>query len=287
LSIIKDFINWLNSTKLLFQREEIEKLNALNRRYRSTLTRRDWFINLFLAPIIIAGLVLVLTFNPIYTIVEFVVIIVYARRFIMPEVVMHNYRVEEEKACNKFVGSLTQIMMDKNKNIITSLERANERISGELQAELAPLILKIKLGSENSLIKAEFARIYEKYKNDHVFVQFMEQIETWVIDGEINRNVLKNIKTYHDLMYEKRAQFYAKKREHFRDIRSMIFVIGVFITLLITSFSFNTYRLAFVDSTIGTVLSVVYVTVVLLIMDGFRKNYFDDNIISLKRGGLE
>jgi len=259
---------------------DVSELNALQQSYGDALSFYD-YKRFLLAPVIFtAGFALLLFHSIIITIICGILGGLYAFKAIMPLLVRREYEMKSLNERNRFINSLTQILTDEQKILLVAIELASERTSGELKADLK--ILQARLdGANRTSIATAFSDLRKKYEKDVLFGQYLEQIETALIEGRQDIEAIKHQKTYHNDTMQNTVQFLKVKEEHYKGVKLVATVIAFIVILITFSFGYETYHEAFTNTLIGNVFGVIFYATLLLLMKSFLKLYFDDEVMSI------
>lgn len=261
---------------------DVTELMAYREAYGGQLTWVD-YLKLVLGPgLAFAVLATAVLYTPIVSIIFFAIGIMYGYTFLMPNVIRKEYESESFSERNKFINNMTQIMTDDNKTVPMALATAKVRARGEFKDDLARLEARL-FGADVPTIQDAFDEISEKYEDDPIFSQYVEQIETAAIEGNSNIDTLKDIKGYHNQMKAKQEEYEAQKQSHLGDMKSMIFTVAMFIGALTFSFGFDTYINAFAHAWAGRITGGLYLIIMLMFLRQFSGFLFDDSITSTSK----
>jgi hypothetical protein len=258
-----------------------EEINAYRCAYGKPLGKKDYVVMVGLPSVALGGILFFLTYRWYLLIIGFIIGAIYGRKVIMPQSAQRNYEVCAMNERNKLVKVITQSCT--NPNMIPSqvLSRSLVRISGEIKEEFEILETNVALGRMD-LIPVLFKQIREKYREDIVFCQFLEQLETRFMKGNPNIKAIKEMEMYHSQMLETRDKFQAAKNGHLHDLKAlggiMLFLMGA----LEFAFSFQKFYDAYASTFIGLITTFVYVGVLCFFFTNFITLFFDDSITELK-----
>lgn len=241
------------------------------------------YVKLVIFPgIAFAILATAVLYTPIVSIVFFAIGVMYGYTFLMPNVIRKEYEGESFRERNKFINNMTQIMTDENKTVPMALGIAKVRAKGEFQDDITRLEAQL-FGSDVPGIQDAFDVMSDKYEDDPIFTQYMEQLETAAIEGNTNAETLKDIKGYHNQMKTKQEVYEGQKKAHLGDMKSMLFTVAVFLGALTFSFGFDTYINAFAHAWAGRITGGIYLMMMLMFLRQFSGFLFDDSVTSTKK----
>lgn len=258
---------------------DVNELMAYREAYGKELGTID-YIKMVIGPgLIFAFFATIVLYTPIVSIVFGVLGLWYGYTFLMPNTIRKEYESESFAQRNKYINNMTQIMTDGNKTVAMAISTAKIRAEGEFRDDLARLEARI-FGADIPTIQDAFDAIADKYEDDPIFSQYMEQVETSAIEGNANVDTLKDIKGYHNEMKAKQEEFEKLKAGHLSDMKTMMFTIIVFIAALTFSFGFDTYLNAFAHAWAGRIAGGIYLGISLFFLKQFSGFLFDDSVVS-------
>ncbi|HDR6259335.1 hypothetical protein [Bacillus cereus] len=205
----------------------------------------------------------------------------YGLKVLMPKIIKRAYERDSFRERNKFVNNMTSLLSNENQTLLTALKRAINRANGELKEDLNILMANI-IGADQTQVIHAFKQLSNKYREDITFDQYLEQLETCVLEGRTNLETLKDIKTHHNETKEKKDDYERKKEGHMKDMKTLCFIIVVFILAITFSFGFNTYITAFARHPIGWITSGIYMSILFFFFKSFTAYFFDDSIMEVK-----
>ena len=202
-------------------------------------------------------------------------------RVLLPKTVNRSYEIESFNQRNRLLNLMTQQMSDRSKIPKQILERVVGRLDGELKSDFFPITARIANGATSKEISEMFNAIQHKYKEDIIFSQYLEQVETNFTTGLDNLSSLKDMNGYHNDIRKQRDLYLGFKGKRMKDNYTLI----IMSLSLITALQFATgnnemYVNAFAKSSIGIGISIAYTLIIVFIAHKFQKIYFDDNIMN-------
>lgn len=259
----------------------LDEVNALRIAYGDPLQKRELITSL-LIPFFIGA---IFTFALFYywwlALIAGVTAMIYAYKIMLPQNTKRAYEVNAFRERNKFVNNITQMLTNQERTVLDALKTVTERANGEFKEDL--LVLQASLVDANPKEQQNaFQVISDKYKNDVIFDQFVEQLATASIEGRFSMETLKDIKTYHNQVKEKQDDFMAKKQKEAFNFKFIV-TIGLVLIMAITfSFGWDKFVNTYARNYIGWVTSSIYLLIVSGYFLAFRNRYVDDNIMEVK-----
>lgn len=258
-----------------------EELNAMKQAYGQSLDKRDYFKYVFIPAVLSFGFTFLLFYYLWIPLLIGILGAYVGAKKILPSMVKKMYNQKVFLETNKFINNLTQVLTDDKYTLVTAINLVNNRASGEFQSDIRIFQAAIT-GADNNLARKAFNNLSEKYKDDLIFNQYLEQLETSYIEGRINVETLKDIKTYHNDLKKKKDLFERSKNKHLSDMKMIMGIIVVFIISITFSFGYDTYIDGFAHHFIGWIT----ISVFLLFLINFSKSYinyfFDDSVTEVK-----
>jgi len=257
------------------------ELEAMQKSYGKALTFGDYKKYVLTAVIFTAGFATLLFHNLIITVITGFFGAVYGFKVIMHYSITRSYQMNSLYERQKFINSLTQILTDDQKITLGAIELANSRTKGELNEDINILQARIE-GAHRSQIQHAFEALRQKYANDILFGQYLEQIETALTAGRASDiETIKQQKTYHNDTVKNTEEFLKIKEGHYAGIKLITGIIATLIVMVMFSFGFHVYHEALTRTIVGNIFGGVFYAILLFLMHSFYKIYFDDEVMSV------
>lgn len=264
-------------------RMSAEELRALRNAYDEPLTAKNYIIFAAAPATLFGGILFYLTYVWWLGLIAAIIGVFYGLRIWLPKAVKRNYNIKSFNERNRLLNLLTQQMSDQTKIPKQVLERVVSRLDGELRQDFFPITARIANGATSSEINKMFNAVEEKYKDDIIFSQYLEQIETNFTTGIDNLSSLKDMNGYHNDIRKQRDLFLVFKSKRLKDCFSLIMLSLILISALQFGMGdHGTYIKAFASSMLGRGTSIVYTAIFIGLTRKFEKIYFDDNIMEVK-----
>lgn len=258
-----------------------DEINAIKVAYGKPLERKDYVRYALIPGLIVAGFSFILLYYWWVSLILGFVGALYGLKVLMPKNIQRAYEQTSFRERNKFVNNMTQILTNDSNTLLNALGRASDRSEGELMKDLKVLQARL-MGADHEQVLQAFKVLSNKYRDDIIFVQYLEQVETASLEGKTNVDTLKDIKTYHNEMKEKKEDYERKKDGQLKDMKMLCSVVVIFILIIAFSFSFDTYIQAFARHPIGWGTSGIYMLLMFFFFKSFATYYFDDSILEVK-----
>lgn len=259
----------------------VNELNAYKVAYGKPLKSSDYVYYVGMPALIFAGFSFILLYYWWFSLIAGIVGAIYGAKTFLPKSVQKHYKAQSFAQKNKFINNMTQILTDESKTVTRALATANSRAEGEFQQDITRLEARL-VGADNSQIRNGFKQLCNKYKDDIIFIQYLEQLETAMLEGRANIDTLKDIKSYHNDMKKKQNEYEIKKQGYLKDMKMLGGIVIIFILAISFSFGFDTYVNSFAHHPIGWVTCSIYMLLMLQFFRKFSKYLFDDSVLEVE-----
>lgn len=260
----------------------VDEVQAYRIAYEEPLNVKDYSFYIGTPALLIGGFTFILLYYWWFSLIMAVVGGIYGAVFFLPKAVKKSYEMHSFRERNKFINNMTQILTDDSKTVPRSLMSAASRAEGEFKEDLLVLQARL-LGADSQTIQEAFMDIEDKYEGDVVFVQYVEQLETTMLEGRTNIDTLQDIKTYHNDIRVKQDEYQKQKDGYLKDMRMLIGVMVIFILAISFSFGFELYREAFAHHFIGWITVGIYMLLMGSYFRSFSTYLFDDSIMEVQK----
>lgn len=259
----------------------IDELKAYRVAYGKELGPRDYMTYVGIPALIFSGFSFLLLYNLWVSIPMLVVGAIYGWRSFLPKIVRKQYEHHAARQRNKFLNNMTQVLTDDSQTPLMALRKVTSRADGEFAEDLHRFHAML-IGADNNRIREAVAWFSDQYDDDVIFIQYLEQVETIMLEGKTNIDTLHDIKTYHNDIQKKQELYERAKMGHVRDMRSLLIVTVILLISLAVSFGFSTYLEAFARHPIGYISSGLYMIIILFFFRQFSGYLFDDSVMEIR-----
>ena len=259
----------------------VDELKAYRVAYGEGLGARD-YVTYVGVPALLFGVVsFLLLYNLWITLPVMVIGAIYGWRVFLPRSVRKQYEQASMNQRNKFLNNMTQVLTDDSQTPLMALEKVKRRADGEFKEDLERFHAML-IGADSMRIREAVIWFSDKYDDDVIFLQYLEQLETIMLEGKTNIDTLHDIKTYHNDIRKKQALYERGKAGHVRDMKYLMIVTGILLISLAVSFGFNTYLEAYARHPIGYVSSGLYMLILMFFFRQFSNYLFDDSVMEIR-----
>lgn len=260
----------------------VDELRAYRVAYGGKLGAKD-YVTFVGVPAGLFGLFsFLLLYNIWVTLGCMIVGTIYGVKFLLPRSVRKQYEAEGFNQRNKFLNNITQVLTDDNKTVLMAIKKVTVRSSGEFKEDLKRFHAML-IGADNERIRDAVVWFGDRYDDDIIFMQYLEQLETAMLEGKTNIDTLKDIKTYHNDIKKKQDHYERAKNGHLNDMKQLVIITGILIISLAVSFGFETYLSSFARHPIGYVSSGLYLLLLMMFFKQFVGYLFDDSVMEIRK----
>ena len=265
-------------------RISLEELQAREDAYGHTLNANKMIK--IMAPYMIAmgAFSYVLFVNLMFTLIIVVIAGIYSYLQILPREISVRYYRNAYAQRNQLITSFNQYLSNPAITIKSSLFRSCEHLRGEFKQDMISLCAVVYHSTNKEEWHREFRRVEDKYKDDTLFREFLEQVENSLIRDTKPRATFLDITNNHTTMFQMQQEWISIRAKH----RKNFFVIVAFVFALVTSVafssqgyspqSFHNWEVTYAHSWIGIGFSIVFMVLLMLITNGFFKLYYDEDL---------
>lgn len=256
------------------------ELQALKMAYGAPLTYMD-YIKYASAPSILFGsLMFYLTYNLFWGLAVAAFGVYFGVVILLPKAIRQTYIIKSFNERDRFMNLVTQQMSDRTKIPKQVLERVVSRLEGELKDDFFPVTARIANGATSQEIGEMLTALQNKYAEDVIFSQFLEQMETNFTTGVDNISTLQDLNEYHTEIKKRRDEFLRFKKKRIRENVQLVALCYALITALQFAQGDNSiYVQSFANNIVGKIVSLIYVGILIASCNGLQKAYFDDDIM--------
>lgn len=260
---------------------DIQDLQAKEEAYGHRLTKAG------IARIVLAYALTVLAYAYLLymrwwiALIAFAIGFAFTYRSVLPkEIAVRYYRRGLEQR-NRCINVITQSMTNPENTLTYSLQIAADRLDGEFKQDIEKLLASLLTGSTNDEVHGAFKLLTDKYRDDVIFTQFFEQLETTKFDGKINVETFRNLKNYHNQMFDKQQEYINKRNERKTEVFALTAIVfGVCATLAFSN-GLSNYIHVYAHTFVGLVCSTAFMLLYFFILSRFFQYYYDESITTL------
>lgn len=204
----------------------------------------------------------------------------FGRYKLYPKVVERGYRSRQYDEKNRFINGLTQLLTSESRSVYDCLVTTQKRAGGQFGKDLERFTYALRDADVDKTVIV-FNEFTSRYRDDLIFVQFMDQIRITYTEGRNNLVTIQQLKDWHGQVKTKQFEFLAAKNRVVSNYkRNYILVFGVILFLHTVPMPWLMYAATFGNTNVGIVMAVVYVAVNYIIIKRLVDTYFDDNVLS-------
>ena len=262
------------------KRISINELNLIQEAYFKKLTFADYFKFLGIPAIAFGAITHVLQFYVPATIAAAVFGICFGLFKQMPKMIKKNYFLRSYVERNRFLNNFTQLIVNENITLLDIIEKIIPRLSGELYNDMTVLLARIST-SDNQMAREAFKELANKYHEDVVFSQYVEQIETVFLEGYRSVESFKELKNQHNVLLEKIKDFQKDKGTTFTNFIGILTLVGLLVGILIFGRGVDLYITAYAHTGMGAISNTAYLVLLFFMYNKLMNYVYDDSITTL------
>ncbi|MFL0584261.1 hypothetical protein ACH0B6_16940 [Solibacillus silvestris] len=263
------------------KRLTIEQIQTTQTAYFKSLTFKDYFSHIAFPAFLFAIFAQVLFYYWQITVGAAVLGALIGFSINLPNTVRMNYKKRSYLERNRLINSMTQLLVNPDYTVLQVFKKITPRLEGELKQDIDKLMATLSVGS-NMEVRIAFQAIIDKYNDDIIFGQFMEQIETSHFEGNNDVGVLKDIKTHHNEVLEKQANFLIGKNRFLGDFKGLTLIMLVLIGMISIIFSIEKYIQYYAHHLTGWITIPIFLVVSLYAYLKIKKIYYDDSVTEVR-----
>ena len=260
----------------------VDELRAYRVAYGKKLGTKDYIAYVGVPAGLFGGLSFLLLYNLWITGICLIIGMIYGLLSFLPKSIKKQYESEGFNQRNKFLNNITQVLTDDNQTVLMAIKKVTTRSDGEFKEDLIQFHAML-IGADNDRIRDAVVWFSDRYEDDIIFTQYLEQLETALIEGKTNIETLKDVKTYHNDIREKQEFYERMKNGHLSDMKQLVIITAILIISLAVSFGFSTYLEAFARKPVGYISAGLYLSIMAIFFRQFSSYLFDDSVLEVQQ----
>lgn len=218
-------------------------------------------------------------------IIPFLVGLIYGWKVILPKRIRQEYNMKALEERNAAINLLTQSLLDTTRPSVYALQTARDNTHGKLKDDFRLLASVVSKRESDASIEEAFRVMINEYSDDVLFGLFLEQVQTYIIEGDMEPNTFENIKKQHNAMFNETTLLKGHQEEYHKALMSLWYMVagvGVFTVVIVASMmTFGAFIKNYWAAPVGIGTMVIYGAAALALYNGFMKRYFDSDLMSL------
>lgn len=263
------------------RRYTLDEYSALKTAYGKPYTRKDMFITLLKPFLFISIFTYLVCYYWWLSLIYGVLAVIYQYRRINTLNVKREYEEKAFNERNKFINNLTQILTNPTTTTLDGLIDVKDRTEGEFNNDITVLLTRLS-DSTPAKIHDAFEKFKSRYQRDVVFIQYVDQIETALIDGRNNIEILKDIRSFHNEVKKKRDYFLRLKQTRTKNFKVIIGILLAAIIAMTVSMGASKYIDSYAHSPIGWISNTLFLGGIFLIFRSHLKKQEDDEVMEIQ-----
>lgn len=201
--------------------------------------------------------------------------------FILPKEIEVKYYRRGLAQRNKCLNILTQVLSSHDSTLGYAMDFTSKRVTGEFSEDLKRLTSIIMTSYDRKRLHEGFKQLTDKYKDDVIFCQYFEQIETVAYEGEYNIDVFQSLKSYHNDTFSIQNDYIKARKNNRTTVFSTTAIVFVLCLVLALSNGYEQYVKVFSHSMIGMGTSSLFLLLYAFVLVRFFKYYYDEPIMTM------
>ena len=259
----------------------IQDLNAWEQAYGHQLSNTRRFRKIFPYVFSITAFTQLLFARLPLSVLVFVLSTIWCASSILPKETYISYTRASYSERNRTINLLSQALSGGDTTLFSALKQTLPAMNGELKHEFQILTGLLARSARNDELHDWFVNEISKYRDDVIFGQYLEQLETMNEEGTYTVDTFLNLAHYHNDLYQKQAGYIRAREEQRNAIFTVVLV--VFIVILVIAFmvqGWGTWVKLFAHSLVGLVVGSLFSLIYVVIIKKFIKYYYDESITS-------
>ncbi|TPR12812.1 hypothetical protein DY052_09135 [Apilactobacillus timberlakei] len=263
----------------MFKRQyTASQIQAMIQAYRGKTIVPSRFIVPIIFTLIVMAFMYLLTLKIVFTGAFGIIAGWYSYVVIIPNEVSASYYRQSYLQRWKAINTMTQAFANKNNQALDILKLAADRAEGEFKDDLNKLVAVMLMNEPRNKVHKTFTKVEDKYYDDDIFKQFLEQIETFYIDGISDSDTFASIgKNYNDT-YKETEDFINKKIALRKSVVIYLIVIFLIILMVSNGMGFANWKTVFANSGLGNIASVSVISTSLIYIHFWIKKFYNDTL---------
>lgn len=219
-------------------------------------------------------------FQLLFILLWIIIGFLFGRFKLYPLVIERGYRARQYDEKNRFVNALTQLLTAESMSVYKCLTIAQKRAEGQFGMDLQRFIFRLRDASEDDVVGV-FNDFCERYRDDLIFIQYMDQIRVTYTEGRANLRTIQQLKDWHGQVKTKQYNFLQMKNRVVNQFKMYLGLsMGLIVMIHFMPMSLNEYFHNFSMNFAGMGVTFVYMAVLGLLVNKLTNVYFDDNVLS-------
>lgn len=180
---------------------------------------------------------------------------------------------------NRVINLLTQALAGENATLFSALKQTIPSMRGELKHEFQILQGMLARSATREEIHDWFVNEISKYREDVVFGQYLEQLETMNTEGLYASSTFLNLSHYHNDLYNKQTLYINAKQQRKQEVYVIVAIVMVLLVVMSVMIQgHGTWVKVFAHSIVGEIASTLFLIVYAIIIRNFLKYYYDESV---------
>lgn len=219
-------------------------------------------------------------FQLLFILLWIIIGFLFGRFKLYPLLIERGYRSRQYDEKNRFVNALTQLLTAESMSVYKCLTIAQHRANGQFGMDLDRFVFRLRDAGDDDVVQV-FNDFCERYRDDLIFIQYMDQIRVTYTEGRANLRTIQQLKDWHGQVKTKQYNFLQQKDRVVMQFKIYLGLTSALILMMhFMPTSLQEYFHNFSMSFVGMGVTGLYMILMLLIVNKLTNVYFDDNVLS-------
>ncbi|WP_144487940.1 MULTISPECIES: hypothetical protein [Bacillus] len=260
----------------------IDEMNAYREAYGEEIGKKEIFTTLVVPFMVCFGVVMILFYYWWLALIGGLLGSVYGYVVIMRNNAQRYYLDEARVQRNRFILNMTDLLMNSNQTVISSLKWNSEKIlKGEFKEDVDELIARLMAGNTEQK-RLAFDTFAEKYSSDFVFTLFINYLSIISEQGRVDSNQTTNLAEWHNEIMSETNELKKSKETFKKQFKLTTYYNLTVIAILTFAMGFNGYLLYYAHNPIGWVSSALVIGLSAFHFNSFQNRLMDDEVTEIK-----
>lgn len=180
---------------------------------------------------------------------------------------------------NRALNLMSQALGGDNATLFMVLKQTVPSLRGELKQEFKLLQGLVARSASREEIHDWFQNEISKYRDDIVFGQFLEQLETMNLEGIYSSSTFLELTHYHNDLFNKQMEYIRKREQAKREVFTIVIVtFGLICTIAVVVQGWSTWIKTYAHSPAGMISSTLFLIIYGIIIRNFLRYYYDESL---------
>lgn len=183
---------------------------------------------------------------------------------------------------NRIVNMISQALSGGDATLFSALKQTIPSMNGELKHEFQLLLGLIARSARNDELHDWFVNEISKYREDVIFGQYLEQLETMNQEGVYTVDTFMSLTHYHNDLYQKQLAYIHGKDEQKQAVFTIVAIVfGLLCVMAFAVKGWSGWIKMYCYNPAGKVASVIFIIIYACLIKRFIKIYYDESVTTI------